>query len=125
MFQGTTLNRQAGTLNQGQALADIAAKKAARLRGKSKRVNVALFSSHVAVVIGIVGIVALGYKAPVEASPSLAAQTVLEQPNTSVDQIAAATVASTVAQTLNLSVQDNVQNLAVSLNAKTALAKLT
>lgn len=123
MFQGSTLNRQASTLNQGQALADIAAKKAARLRGKSRRVNMALIGSHVAVVIGIVGIIALGYKAPVEASPSLAAQTVLEQPNTSVDQIAAATVASTVAQTLNLSVQDNVQNLAVSLNAKTALAQ--
>lgn len=83
----------------------------------------ALIGSHVAVVIGIVGIVAFGYKAPVEASPSVASQTVLEQPNTSVDQIAAATVASTVAQTTDMSVQDNVQNLAVSLNAKTELAQ--
>lgn len=124
MFQGTALNRQVGVLpNGGQALADIAAKKAARLRGKSKKVNVALVGSHVAVVIGIVGIIAFGYKAPVEASPGLAAQTVLEQPNTSVDQIAAATVASTVAQTVDMSVQDNVQNLAVSLNAKTELAQ--
>jgi surface antigen len=123
MFQGTTLNRQANALTQSQALADIAAKKAAHLRGKSKKVSFALLSSHVAVVIGIVGIIALGYKAPVEASPSLAAQTVLEQSSTSVDQIAAATVASTVAQTLDLSVQDNVQNLAVSLNAKTELAQ--
>lgn len=123
MFQGTALNRQVNALSQSQALADIATKKAAHLRGKSKKVSFALLSSHVAVVIGIVGIVAFGYKAPVEASPSLAAQTVLEQPNTSVDQIAAATVASTVAQTLDLSVQDNVQNLAVSLNAKTELAQ--
>ncbi|HSE61820.1 MAG TPA: hypothetical protein VLA88_06025, partial [Candidatus Saccharimonadales bacterium] len=84
----------------------------------------ALLSSHVAVVIGIVGIIAFGYKPPVEASsPSLAAQTALEKPNTSVDQIAAATVASTVAQSLDMSVQDNVQNLAVSLNAKTDLAQ--
>lgn len=122
MFQGSALNRPVGALSQGQTLADIAA-KTARLRSKSKRVSMALIGSHVAVVIGIVGIVAFGYKAPVEASPGLATQTVLEQPNTSVDQIAAATVASTVAQTLDLSVQDNVQNLAVSLNAKTDLAQ--
>lgn len=123
MFQGSTLNRSVGTLSNGQSLADIATKKAAHLRHKSKRVSTALIGSHVAVVIGIVGIVAFGYKAPVEASPGLAAQTVLEQPNTSVDQIAAATVASTVAQTLDLAIQDNVQNLAVSLNAKTELAQ--
>lgn len=123
MFQGSALNRPMGVVSQGQSLADIAAKKAARLRGRSKKVSMALIGSHVAVVIGIVGIVAFGYKAPVEASPGLAAQNVLEQPNTSVDQIAAATVASTVAQTLDLAVQDNVQNLAVSLNAKTELAQ--
>jgi N-acetylmuramoyl-L-alanine amidase len=123
MFQGSTLNRSVSVLSQGNALTDIATKKATHLRSKSKKVNIALIGSHVAVVIGIVGIVAFGYKAPVEASPGLAAQNVLEQPNTSVDQIAAATVASTVAQTLDLSVQDNVQNLAVSLNAKTDLAQ--
>lgn len=123
MFQGSTLNKQMGVLSNGQSLADIATKKAANLRHSSKRVNMALIGSHVAVVIGIVGIIAFGYKAPVEASPGLAAQTVLEQPNTSVDQIAAASVASTVAQTLDMSVQDNVQNLAVSLNAKTELAQ--
>jgi N-acetylmuramoyl-L-alanine amidase len=124
MFQGTTLNRTVGALTHGQTLSDIAAKNATRLRKKSKRLNMALISSHVAVVIGIVGIIAFGYRPPVEASsPSLAAQTALERPNTSVDQIAAATVASTVAQTLDMSVQDNVQNLAVSLNAKTDLAQ--
>jgi N-acetylmuramoyl-L-alanine amidase len=124
MFQGTTLNKTVGVLSHGQTLSDIAAKNAIRLRKKTKRLNMALLSSHVAVVIGIVGIIAFGYKPPVEASsPSLAAQTALEKPNTSVDQIAAATVASTVAQTLDMSVQDNVQNLAVSLNAKTDLAQ--
>ena len=124
MFQGTTLNKTVGVLSHGQTLSDIAAKNAIRLRKKTKRLNMALLSSHVAVVIGIVGIIAFGYKPPVEASsPSLVAQTALEKPNTSVDQIAAATVASTVAQTLDMSVQDNVQNLAVSLNAKTDLAQ--
>ncbi len=122
MFQGTTLNRSLGVLSPGQALTDIANTKAARVRGRTKKVSIALIGSHVAVVIGIVGIIVLGYKAPVEASPGLNAQTVLEQSN-SVDQIAAATVASSVAQTLDLSVQNNVQNLAVSLNAKTDLAQ--
>lgn len=41
----------------------------------------------------------------------------------SVDQIAAVNVASNVAQTLNMPVQNNVQNLAVSLNAKNELAQ--
>lgn len=83
----------------------------------------ALLGSHIAVVIGILGVVVLGYRAPVEAVNSEAASSVLEQQTASVDQIAAANVASSVAKTLNLSVQDNVQNLAVSLNAKTELAQ--
>jgi N-acetylmuramoyl-L-alanine amidase len=109
-------------LAQSQALTDIAAKNAARLRARTKRLNNALIGSHVAVVLGIVGIITFSYKAPVEASPSLASETLLEQ-TTSVDQIVAATVASSVAQTLDLSVENNVQNLAVSLNAKTELAQ--
>jgi N-acetylmuramoyl-L-alanine amidase len=107
---------------QSQTLTDIASKNAARLRARTKRLNVALVGSHVAVVLGIVGIIAFGYKAPVETSSSVNAETLLET-TTSVDQIAAATVASTVAQTLDLSVENNVQNLAVSLNAKTELAQ--
>lgn len=67
--------------------------------------------------------VILGYRAPVEASSSQVANSVLDQPTTTVDQIAAANVASSVAQTLDMSVQDNVQNLAVSLNAKTDLSQ--
>jgi surface antigen len=104
-------------------LTDIASKNAARIRARTKRLNLALIGSHVAVVLGILAVVVLGYRAPVEASNSQVANSVLDEPTTSVDQIAAANVASSVAQTLNLSVQDNVQNLAVSLNAKTDLAQ--
>lgn len=110
-------------LNDGQALTDIAIKNAARLRVRTKRLNIALIGSHVAVVLGIVGVIILGYKAPVEASSAQSAHSILEQPTNSVDQIAAANVASSVAQTLDLSVESNVQNLAVSLNAKTELAQ--
>lgn len=107
----------------GQALTDIAAKNAAKVRKRTKRLNLALIGSHVAVVMGILFVVVLGYRAPVEASNSQVSNSVLDQSTTSVDQIAAANVASSVAQTLNLAVQDNVQNLAVSLNAKTELAQ--
>lgn len=106
-----------------QALTDIAAKNAARIRARTKRLNIALIGSHIAVVLGIVGVIALGYRAPVEASATQATFSVLEQESTTVDQIAAANVASVVAQTLNLPVEDNVQNLAVSLNAKNQLAQ--
>jgi len=111
--------------DNGQALTDIAAKNAARIRARTKRLNLALIGSHVAVVLGILGVVVLGYRQPVEASSSQLASSILDQETTSVDQIAAANVASSVASTLNLSVQDNVQNLAVSLNAKTELAQTT
>jgi surface antigen len=104
-------------------LTDIAAKNAARVRNRTKRLNLALIGSHVAVVMGILFVVVLGYRAPVEASNSQVSNSVLDQSATTVDQIAAANVASSVAQTLNLAVQDNVQNLAVSLNAKTELAQ--
>jgi len=108
-----------------QALSDIATQNAAKIRNRTKRLNVALIGSHVAVVLGILGVVVLGYKQPVEASSSQVTSSILDQETTSVDQIAAANVASSVAQTLDLSVQDNVQNLAVSLNAKTDLAQTT
>ena len=111
--------------DNSQALADIAAKNAARIRARTKRLNLALIGSHVAVVLGILGVVVLGYRQPVEASGSQLASSILDQETTTVDQIAAANVASSVAQTLDLSVQDNVQNLAVSLNAKTELAQTT
>jgi len=111
--------------DNGQALTDIAAKNAARIRSRTKHLNLALIGSHVAVVLGILGVIVLGYKQPVEASSTQLASSILDQEATSVDQIAAANVASSVASTLNLSVQDNVQNLAVSLNAKTELAQTT
>jgi surface antigen len=110
-------------LENSQELTHLAAKKAARLGARTKKLNLALLGSHIAVVLGILGIVVVGYKAPVEASPVDSAHSVLDQPTTSIDQIAAANVASHVAQTVDMSVQNNVQNLAVSLNAKTQLAQ--
>lgn len=122
--QGLPLQKS-GNIASTSTLSDIAAQNAARIRNRTKRLNIALIGSHVAVVLGILGVVVLGYKQPVEAANSQVASSVLDLETTSVDQIAAANVASSVAQTLDLAVQDNVQNLAVSLNAKTELAQTT
>ncbi len=123
--QGFSLNKSVNVTASGNVLSDIAAHNAAKIRNRTKRLNLALIGSHVAVVLGILVVVVLGYRQPVEAANSQVTNSVLDQQTITVDQIAAANVASSVAQTLDLSVQDNVQNLAVSLNATTELAQTT
>lgn len=110
--------------NMGARLSDIAAQNAAQLRARHKHVNLALIGSHVAVVLGIVGIIGVSYRAPVEASAQTSrAYGVLDQSAPSVDQIVAADVATTVAQMANLPVESNVQSLSITLAAKTELAQ--
>lgn len=82
-----------------------------------------LLTSHIAVVGLILTIVAVGYRAPVEATTDTTARSVLEQPVASVDQIAAANVATSVAQMTDLSIESNVASLSISLNTKTELAQ--
>lgn len=93
------------------------------MRRRHKRLSKALIGSHLAVVVTIIGIIFLGYQAPVETSATSGVNSILDQQTNSVDQVAAANVASSVAQSLNLSVDTNVQNLAVSLNIKNDLAQ--
>lgn len=106
-----------------EVLTDIATKNAARLKARTKKLNMTLLTSHIVVGALILGIIAIGYRAPVEASGTLASQTVLDQSVVSVDQIAAANVATSVAQTANLAVQSNVSSLSISLDTKTELAQ--
>ncbi|MGH7196700.1 MAG: CHAP domain-containing protein [Candidatus Saccharimonadales bacterium] len=110
-------------LENSKALTDIATKNAARLRARTKKFNLAILGSNIAVVAGILGIIVVGYRAPVEASQAQSASSILEQPVASVDQIAAADVASVVATTADMAVEHNVQSLAISLTAKTELAQ--
>jgi surface antigen len=98
----------------------------ARTRAHNKKLNIALLSSHVAVVLGIVGLIGLNYHAPVEASVSQQGRAfgVLDEAAVpSVDQIVAADVATTVAQVAKLPVEANVQSLSISLAGKTELAQ--
>jgi len=108
---------------QGQKLTEIATKNAARLRARTKKLNFALVTSQVVVVAFIIAVVAIGYRAPVEATQSGAVQSILEQDQPSVDQVAAADVAASVAQTTDMPVRTNVASLAISLNSKTDLAQ--
>jgi surface antigen len=104
-------------------LTEIATKNAARLRARTKKLNFALVTSQVVVVAFIIAIVAIGYRAPVEASQTAGAQSILEQDKPSVDQVAAADVAASVAESTNMLVSAQVASLAISLNSKTELAQ--
>lgn len=100
--------------------------QANRSRARHKRLNLALFGSNFAVVAIIVGVIAISYKAPVEATPTQQARavSVLDQDSApSVDQIVAADVATNVAQLAQLPVETNVQSLSISLAAKAELSQ--
>ncbi|HSE29396.1 MAG TPA: CHAP domain-containing protein [Candidatus Saccharimonadales bacterium] len=97
-----------------------------RNSSRNKKLNIALLSSHVAVVLGIIGLIGLNYRAPVEAGSSSQARSfgVLDEAAApSVDQIVAADVATAVAQVAKLPVESNVQSLSISLAGKTELAQ--
>jgi surface antigen len=115
--------QRATTPQTSPKLTEIATKNAARLRARTKKLNFALVTSQVVVVAFIIAIVAIGYRAPVEASQTAGAQSILEQDKPSVDQVAAADVAASVAESTNMLVSAQVASLAISLNSKTELAQ--
>src|SRR6266702_1327730 len=120
---GQAKDRSADTSLQGQKFTEIATKNAAKLRARTKKLNFALVTSQVVVVAFIIAIVAIGYRAPVEATQSGSGQSNLEQNQPSVDQVAAADVAASVAQSTDMLVRANVSSLAIDLNSKTDLAQ--
>lgn len=108
-----------------QKITEIATKNAAKLRARTKRMNFALVTSQVVVVAFILTIIAVSYRAPIEATQtgSVNQSSVLEQAAPTVDQVAAADVAASVAQSTNMLVSANVASLSISLNSKTDLAQ--
>jgi surface antigen len=120
---GQAQQRASVTPQSTPKLTDIATKNAAKLRARTKKLNFALVTSQVVVVAFIIAIVAIGYRAPVEATQSAGSQSILEQASPSVDQVAAADVAASVAQSTDMLVSANVASLAISLNSKTDLAQ--
>lgn len=120
---GQAQARTAVTPPTSQKLTEIATKNAAKLKARTKRMNFALVTSQVVVVAFILTIIAVSYRAPVEATQSTPTQSILEQTSPTVDQVAAADVAASVAQSTNMLVSANVASLSISLNSKTDLAQ--
>ena len=120
---GQAKARASVTYPQSQKLTELATRNAAKLKARTKKLNFALVTSQVVVVAFIIAIVAIGYRAPVEATQSGDTASVLEQDQPSVDQVAAADVAASAAQSANMLVQANVSSLAIDLNNKTDLAQ--
>ena len=120
---GQAGQRASVTQQSSQKITEIATKNAAKLRARTKKMNFALVTSQVVVVAFIIAIVAIGYRAPVEATQSSGSQSILEQDKPSVDQVAAADVAASVAQSTDMLVSAQVASLAISLNSKTELAQ--
>ncbi len=82
--------------------------------------------SYAAVVALIGSLVSVGYQSPVEqkvASRGVTDSSVLSEDAPSVDQILAADLAASAAQTANLAVADNASDLSISLNAKSELSQ--
>lgn len=82
-------------------------------------------STYAAVLVLIASIVSVGYQSPVQQQVASRgfAQSSLEETNPSVDQMLAADLAATTAETAGLAVASNVSNLSISLNAKAELAQ--
>ncbi|PLS80967.1 hypothetical protein CYG49_03485, partial [Candidatus Saccharibacteria bacterium] len=66
----------------------------------------------------------VGYQAPVEEGAQGLSRAALADAKPSIDQIAAAELAATAAQTADLAVATNVANLSISLNARNQLAQV-
>ncbi len=82
-------------------------------------------STYAAVLALIASIVSVGYQSPVQQQVASRgfSESSLEQANPSVDQMLAADLAASTAETAGLAIASNVSNLSISLNAKAELAQ--
>lgn len=113
---------QAEASSPGGIAGKLILKGASRLRDQAQQLDVALFGSHILIVILILGILLVSYRGPGEIAGNLT-HGALDQSSPSVDQIVAANVANSVAGLTSVTVEDNVANLSITLNAKNALAQ--
>ncbi len=107
----------------GNSLSELTAKSVSRVQKHTERLRLTVMTSYFVVAAIVMGVIAIGYRAPEESSAQAASASILEQPEASVDQIAAANVATAVARTTSMSVETNVSSLSISLNTKTELAQ--
>ncbi len=92
-----------------------------RAKGTPKISTIAIYASLFALIVAVV---AVGYRAPQQASTGLANETTAttaQSQATSVDEVVATTIAAHLAESTNLSVAPNVAQLAVSTQLKSEL----
>jgi hypothetical protein len=106
-------------------LKEIAKNRSDTLRKKSRRLKVSTLVSYIAIVTIIASILSVGYQSPVERSSAESglSRAALAATKPSVDQVAAAEMAASVANAADLSVASNVSSLSISLAAKSELAQ--
>ncbi len=95
----------------------------AGLKKRAKRIKFSASVSYLAIIAMILSVVSIGYQSPVSQSSASLSRAAFASGTPSVDQVAAAELAVTAAQTANLAVASNVESLSVSLSAKSALAQ--
>jgi peptidoglycan endopeptidase LytE len=98
-----------------------------RAKGVPKKSTVAIYASIFALIIAIV---AVGYHSPQQSTADASAATTVNAygqtvSQTSVDDVVAANIAADVAQTTNLSVASNVEDLAVSTQIQSEVPQST
>ncbi|EDK72432.1 CHAP domain containing protein [candidate division TM7 genomosp. GTL1] len=108
-----------------QAVALSPSTTAVQKRRTHHKRNLTAIVSYVAVFALIISFISVGYRSPVE--QQLAAQastrTAIEISKPSVDQVEAADMAASLAETAHLPIASNVANLSISLSAKGELAQ--
>lgn len=118
---------QARPQTAGAAITGTAEKHAAFLRKKSKTKGpkFSAYVSYVAIITLVLSIVSVGYQAPVEGegSTTTASRAAIAAKNPSVDQLAAAQLAAVAANTADMAIASNVENLSISLSAKSEFAQ--
>lgn len=108
------------------AIASAASRQAAFARKKSRKSNrFSAYVSYLAIISLILSIVSVGYQSPVQgdAAGGTVSRAAIAANNPSVDQVAAVQMAVVAADTADIAVASNVENLSVSLSAKSELAQ--
>jgi N-acetylmuramoyl-L-alanine amidase len=110
---------------QLRELKEAAKDRTVSLRKKTRRFRVSTFVSYISIVVLIASILSIGYQSPVEqsAAESGLSRAALAAARPSVDQLAAAEMAASVAVAADLSIASNISTLSISLAAKSELAQ--
>lgn len=95
------------------------------IRKKNRGAKASAYVSYAAIVALILSVVSVGYQSPVESQKAgrELSRAAIADTKPSVDQVAAAELAADAALTADMAIANNVNNLSISLSAKSDLAQ--